>query len=197
MSPIAGCRTAAGRCCTSGQGWRPRGWPLGSVDSVADVLSVHFYEGGDLDRAWRYAGCGRLARAQAAHANTDAAALFPASPRGGPTSPRDRCRRDPDHLILPARRRAGAGRPARRGDGGVSAGHGPRGRRPGRAGPPPAAPGPVPASARVGSSLRCVSSAQPSEPSRASPATTPLAVRVAVATMRAIIRQGQAAPAEP
>ena len=33
----------------------------GNVDSVADLLSVHFYEGGDLERAWRYA---RLAGSQ-------------------------------------------------------------------------------------------------------------------------------------
>ena len=32
----------------------------GSVDSVADLLSVHFYEGGDLERAWRYAARWRV-----------------------------------------------------------------------------------------------------------------------------------------
>ncbi len=47
----------------------------GAVDSVADLLSVHFFEGGDLERAWRYA---RLAgsKAQASYANSDAAALY-------------------------------------------------------------------------------------------------------------------------
>jgi class 3 adenylate cyclase/tetratricopeptide (TPR) repeat protein len=47
----------------------------GAVDSVADLLSVHFFEGGDHARAWRYA---RLAgvRAQESHANIDAAALY-------------------------------------------------------------------------------------------------------------------------
>ena len=47
----------------------------GNIDSVADLLSVHFYEGGDLERAWRYA---RLAgsNAHASYANVDAAALY-------------------------------------------------------------------------------------------------------------------------
>ena len=37
-------------------------WPRGSVDSVADLLSVHFFEGGDLERAWRYARPRRFQR---------------------------------------------------------------------------------------------------------------------------------------
>jgi tetratricopeptide (TPR) repeat protein len=47
----------------------------GAVDSVADLLSLHFFEGGDPERAWRYA---RLAgsKAQASYANDDAAALY-------------------------------------------------------------------------------------------------------------------------
>jgi len=47
----------------------------GAVDGVAELLSLHFFEGGDLDRAWRYA---RLAgnKAHATYANIDAAALY-------------------------------------------------------------------------------------------------------------------------
>jgi class 3 adenylate cyclase/tetratricopeptide (TPR) repeat protein len=47
----------------------------GAVDSVADLLSLHFFEGGDPERAWEYA---RLAggNAQAAYANNDAASLY-------------------------------------------------------------------------------------------------------------------------
>ncbi len=47
----------------------------GAVDSVADLLSLHFFEAGDFDRAWRYA---RLAgtKAQGSYANNDASALY-------------------------------------------------------------------------------------------------------------------------
>ena len=45
------------------------------LEAVADRLSVHFHEGGDAAQAWRYA---RMAgrRAQQSYANDDAAALF-------------------------------------------------------------------------------------------------------------------------
>ena len=112
----------------------------GDVDSVADLLSVHFYEGGDLERAWRYA---RLAgaNAQAAYANTDAAALYRRALEAARRLRERRARRgaratwtalgdvleqaglpDEAHGRLPPR-------------------HGPRRRRPRRAGPDPAQAG--------------------------------------------------------
>ena len=47
MSPTVGRPIGAARSSTAELAGRWSGWPSGRVDSVADPLSLHFFEGGD------------------------------------------------------------------------------------------------------------------------------------------------------
>ena len=127
----------------------------GAIDSVAEPLSVHFFEGGDLERAWRYA---RLAgaRAQASYANSDAAALYRRALEAGSAPHRHRTGRAARDLDGP-RRCAGAGGLARRRRRGVSPGDRARAATTTSRGLGSSSSEPVPVSARVGSWPRCAS----------------------------------------
>ena len=57
----------------------------GNVDSVADLLSVHFYEGGDLERAWRYARLAGVERPALPRQRRRGGPL-PAGAGGGPSA---------------------------------------------------------------------------------------------------------------
>ena len=111
-----------------------------AVDSVADLLSLHFFEGGDSERAWTYAETPARTPKRRTPTTTRQRCI---GERSTPRSARrHRPRRPPRHLDR-AGRRPREGRPARRCAGGVPQGDSAHTRRR-HAGPDPAQASPRP-----------------------------------------------------